>query len=73
MNTSEFHKKIIKVTNPLPGSIPAVKTYKLSVKERFNNLTILDFYTKAMPHISQDIWKEKMKLQRDKHLESSTL
>ena len=60
MNTSEFNIQIKKVINPLPGSIPTVKIYKLSVKERFNGLTILDFYTKAMPHISRNIWQEKI-------------
>jgi len=60
MNVSEFNDCIKKSTNPLPGSLPSVKTYNLSVKQRYNGLSILDFYCKAMPHISKEIWKEKI-------------
>ncbi len=60
MNTTEFAAYINKATSPLKGSIPTVKTYKLSVKERYNGISILDFYCKAMPHISKEIWKEKI-------------
>lgn len=60
MNSSKFNDIIQKVTNPLSGSIPSIKTYKLSVKKRFEGLTILEFYTKAMPHIAREIWQEKI-------------
>jgi len=60
MNTSEFNDCIKRATVSLPGSIPTVKTYKLSVKERYNGLTILDFYCNAMPNIEWKIWKEKI-------------
>ncbi len=60
MNSSEFKESIKKATNPLKGCIPSIKTYKLSVKQRYNGLSILDFYCKAMPHISKEIWKEKI-------------
>lgn len=60
MNSSEFNDHIKKATNPLSGSIPSIKTYKLSVKKRFEGLTILDFYTKAMPHITREVWQEKI-------------
>ena len=61
MTASEFNDCIKKATNPLKGSFHSVKTYKLSVKQRYNGLSILDFYCKAMPHISEEIWKEKIK------------
>ncbi len=60
MNSSKFNYIIQKATNPLSGSIPSIKTYKLSVKKRFEGLTILDFYCKAMPHISREVWQEKI-------------
>jgi len=60
MNSSKFNDIIQKATNPLSGSIPSIKTYKLSVKKRFEGLTILDFYTKAMPHITREVWQEKI-------------
>jgi len=60
MTTPEFSSIIKKTTSPLKGIMPSIKTYKLSVKKRFEGLTILDFYTKAMPSISRDIWKEKI-------------
>lgn len=60
MNISKFSERIKKATTPLKGSIPTVRTYRLSVKKKFEGMTILDFYTKAMPSISRDIWKEKI-------------
>ena len=62
MNSSKFIDIIQKATNPLSGSIPNIKTYILSVKKRFEGLTILDFYTKAMPHISREVWQKKIEL-----------
>lgn len=60
MKISKFNYQIKKVTNPLPGSVASIKTYKLSVKKRFDGLSILDFYCKAMPNIGHEIWKEKI-------------
>lgn len=60
MTISEFSSKIKQVTSPLKGSMPTIKTYKLSVKKRFEGMTILDFYSQAMPNISRKIWKEKI-------------
>ncbi len=60
MLPSEFSTKIKQVTSPLKGSMPTIKTYRLSVKKRFEGMTILDFYTQAMPSISRWVWEEKI-------------
>ncbi len=60
MLPSEFSTIIKQVTSPLKGSLPTIKTYKLSVKKRFDGMSFLDFYTQAMPSISSEIWKEKI-------------
>jgi len=62
MLPSEFSTKIKQVTSPLKGSIPTIKTYKLSVKKCFDGMTILDFYSQAMPNISREVWEEKIVL-----------
>jgi len=60
MLPSKFSSKIKQVTSPLKGSIPTIKTYKLSVKKRFEGTTILDFYTQAMPSVSREVWEDKI-------------
>ena len=60
MNSINFTELIRETTSPLPGSIPSIKTYKLSVKKKYDGTTILDFYSIAMPSISREVWKEKI-------------
>ncbi len=60
MTATEFSSIIKQATSPLKGSLPTIKTYQLSVKKRFDGMTILDFYSQAMPSISSEIWKEKI-------------
>jgi len=60
MNQQDFTTAIHKVTSPLPGSFPAPITYKLTVKKRFENLSIIDFFLKAIPRSNAEIWEEKI-------------
>ncbi len=55
-----FSKKIDEVCSPLPGSIPENLVFKLSVKLRFDDVTILDMYSTLFPHQSREIWKSKI-------------
>ncbi len=60
MEKELFHTAIKKVTNPLPGSTPEPVTYSLAVKKKFENLSIVDFFSKAVPRSTPDIWIEKV-------------
>lgn len=60
MTKEEFQKKIQSVTIPLPGSTPKPIIYKLSVKQKFQGLTIIDFYSQAIPNIPKQEWVQKV-------------
>ncbi len=60
MDKIQFDNAIQKVINPLPGSIPASTTYKLAVKRKFEGLTIIEFFSKAVPRSTPDIWIDKV-------------
>jgi RluA family pseudouridine synthase len=60
MTIVAFKKAIQKATSPLPGSIPKPIVYRLSVKQKFNGLTIIEFYSQAIPSIAKEQWIEKV-------------
>jgi 23S rRNA pseudouridine1911/1915/1917 synthase len=60
MNNSEFNKSIASVSNPLPGSTPESVTYKLTVKQRYNGMSILDFFCNAVPRSDRSVWINKI-------------
>ena len=61
MNQNQFNKAIEDVTNPLPGSVPKAITYRLAVKKKYEGLSIVDFFSKAVPRSTPDIWIDKVK------------
>lgn len=61
MNQSEFTQAIQQVTTPLPGSTPQAVVYKLTVKKRFEGLSIIDFFNEAVPRSTKELWKSKVK------------
>lgn len=60
MNQSEFTQAIQQVTTPLPGSTPQVVVYKLTVKKRFEGLSIVDFFSRAVPRSTKELWVDKV-------------
>lgn len=60
-SNSEFTKAIKKISTPLPGSTPQAIVYKLTVKKRFEGLSIIDFFKQAVPRSSKDVWIKKIK------------
>lgn len=60
MSLSEFTKAIQEVTTPLPGSTPQAVVYKLTVKKRFEGLSIVDFFNEAVPRSTQELWINKV-------------
>ncbi|MDG1476612.1 MAG: RluA family pseudouridine synthase, partial [Vicingaceae bacterium] len=60
MDNIEFNKIIKNATTPLPGSIPGRITYKLSVKKRFDGMSLIDFFLKAVPRSNEKIWLDKI-------------
>ncbi len=56
----EFDKNIQEATNPLPGAVPCSIQYKLAVKQKYEGLTVLDFYNQAIPSVAREIWLEKI-------------
>jgi len=60
MDNIEFNRIIKEATTPLPGSIPGRITYKLSVKKRFDGMTLIDFFLKAVPRSNKQIWLDKI-------------
>tara|TARA_B100000809_G_C15064230_1_gene503558 strand:- start:206 stop:1183 length:978 start_codon:yes stop_codon:yes gene_type:complete len=60
MTIEKFHQAIHQTTSPLPGSIPQPIIYTLSVKQKFDGLTIIDFYCQAIPSIPKEQWIEKV-------------
>lgn len=60
MNQSEFTQAIQQVTTPLPGSTPQAVVYKLTVKKRFEGLTIIEFFSKAVPRSTKELWIGKV-------------
>jgi len=60
MNPIDFNKAIQLVTNPLPGSTPQTFTYSLTVKKKYEGLTVVDFFLSAIPHSTPQIWIDKI-------------
>ncbi|MCO6500313.1 MAG: RluA family pseudouridine synthase [Vicingus serpentipes] len=60
MNSSEFKKAILKATTPLPGSHLEAFTYQLTVKKKYQGLSILDFYCEIIPRSSKEDWINKI-------------
>ena len=60
MNKSDFTKAIQQVCSPLPGSTPKAVVYKLTVKKRFEGLSIIDFFNQAVPRSTKDLWITKV-------------
>lgn len=60
MDNIEFNKIIKNATTPLPGSIPGRITYKLSVKKRFEGMSLIEFFLKAVPRSNEQIWLDKI-------------
>ncbi len=63
MDNSQFNNAIKKATNPLPGSTPASVVYKLSVKKKYEGLTIIEFFSEAVPRSTPQIWIDKVNSQ----------
>jgi 23S rRNA pseudouridine1911/1915/1917 synthase len=55
-----FNKKLQEITSPLPGSIPKTIHYKLSVKLKFEGLTLLDLYATSFPKVDRSEWLKKI-------------
>jgi RluA family pseudouridine synthase len=60
MKCIDFEKTIKDITTPLPGSVPLPIVYRLSVKQKFNGLTIVDFYCRAIPSVPKQQWIQKV-------------
>jgi 23S rRNA pseudouridine1911/1915/1917 synthase len=60
MDKNQFLKAIKEVANPLPGSVPKAITYKLAVKKKFEGLSIIEFFSKAVPRSTPAIWIDKV-------------
>jgi RluA family pseudouridine synthase len=60
MDKNQFLSALTAVINPLPGSIPKAVTYKLAVKRKFEGLSIIEFFSKAVPRSTPDIWIDKV-------------
>ncbi len=58
---TDFQQAIYNVTTPLRGSIPQPIVYRLSVKQKFDGLTIIEFYCQAIPRFDKDHWIDKVK------------
>ncbi len=60
MDKEIFKHKIQKVCSPLPGSKPESVTYTLTVKKKYEDLSIIDFYCKNVPRSNAAIWQQKI-------------
>lgn len=60
ISKQDFETSISKIANPLPGSKPQPTPYKLSVKQQYHGLTIIDFLLKAVPKVDKEIWLKKI-------------
>ncbi len=60
MNPIDFNKAIQLATQPLPGSTPQTFTYSLTVKKKYEGLTIVDFFLTAIPRSNPPTWIEKI-------------
>ncbi len=60
MNPEVFKEAIVNVSNPLPGSIPESFTYTITVKKKYERLTVVDFFLNAVPRSKAQIWIEKI-------------
>ncbi|PCI94905.1 MAG: hypothetical protein COB15_12690 [Flavobacteriales bacterium] len=61
MDQSKFYKAIKNVTTPLPGCTPERLTYKLTVKKKYEGLSIVNFFMQAVPRSTPEIWLNKIK------------
>lgn len=48
---------ILRVTTPLPGSIPYDNPRPLNVRQRYAGLTLLEFVQQHHPHLGNDYWE----------------
>jgi 23S rRNA pseudouridine1911/1915/1917 synthase len=60
MKNSQFINCIQKATIPLPGSTPKSVTYKLTVKKKYEGLTVVDFFSQAVPRSTPQLWIDKV-------------
>ena len=60
MNREQFSQLIKKTCSPLPGSIPYHHNYNFSVKQKYNNKTLIEFLDSSLPMIPHDTWIKKI-------------
>ncbi len=60
MSHSQFTNALKKVIAPLPGSTPRAVVYKLTVKQKFEGISIVDFFLAAVPRSEAQLWKDKV-------------
>ncbi len=60
LRANNFLNKIKSICTPLPGSLPETIVFKLSVKKRFEGVTILDMYATLFPHQDRKVWEDKI-------------
>lgn len=60
MNKEEFINIIKSKCTPLPGSMPESINYTLTVKKKYEGLSIIDFYCQTVPRSTKEIWLHKI-------------
>lgn len=60
MNKEQFAKAIKSATTPLPGSVPYHYDYVFSVKQQYDNMSLIDFLNASVPMVSNDEWMAKI-------------
>ena len=56
--------QIQNVTTPLPGSVPYDNFRPMNVPQRYDGYRLIDFVTEYHPHVSREVWLEKIQAKR---------
>lgn len=64
LRLEQRHQQIRKITDPLPGSRPALNRRPLNVPQRCAGMTLIDFLTTVHPQISREEWLTRIQESR---------
>jgi hypothetical protein len=56
LNIARRHEHIRRLTNPLPGSVPYDNFRPVSVPDDCDELALIDFLSRTLPHIAAGAW-----------------
>lgn len=58
----DFDQKLDRLNGQLDGAIPYNRTYRLSIKQRFESQSLLNVYRQMFPNVPENVWEHQINL-----------